>query len=196
MPPLPLCPRNLSSKSHPNWLEKGVDLLAPIAYLLIKANEPYPTHAINTQTMKAALSALAAVGLFLPAVANAAQLGGTGTISHSCSIDDATNVPLTSSDNIKLTGSTTLNMSQNANTLWTLEHTNDNTPSGEVVNSTFDIQGLTGELSVESGDTDTLALAGAGTYNPTLNIRIDDAQNQVLKAGTYKAFATLTCTAN
>ena len=147
--------------------------------------------------MKAALSALAVFGLFLPAVSNAAQITATGSISHSCSIDPVSNVALTTSDNIQLTGSTSLNMTQNASTQWTLEHLNDLEPSGEVVTSTFDVQGLSGELFTSGvGDTDTLSIAGSGTYTPTLNIRIDDAAGQVLKAGTYTTVASLTCVAN
>ena len=148
--------------------------------------------------MKAALSALTVVGLFLPVASNAALFKATGTIAHSCSIDDSQNIALTPTDQTKLQGSTTLNMSQNGSTVWTLDHSNDTAPSGEVVDSEFYIQNFGGnaDLYVGSGDTETATISGEYDGTPTMYVKIRDINNEPLKAGSYMTTATLTCVSN
>ena len=148
--------------------------------------------------MKAALSVLAVVGLSLPLASNAATLSATGTVAHSCTIDDATGIPLSATDATKLEGSTSLNVAQNGSTLWTLTQVSDDTPSGEDVSSEFTINNFfgVGNLLVNSGDTDTIAVGGALSASPTLLVKVSDTGGSALRAGTYTTTATLTCVAN
>lgn len=148
--------------------------------------------------MKAALSVLAVVGLSMPLASNAASLSATGTVAHSCSIDDATGIPLSATDATKLEGSSSLNVAQNGNTLWSLTQVSDDLPTGESASSEFKVNNFfgVGNLLVNSGETDSLAVSGALTASPTLLVKVSDDGGSALRAGTYTTTATLTCVAN